>query len=254
MAFEGRAGVRQENRSCDHHRRTRQLAVSEVTRYAMKTVILAIALVFGQMAEGAQCTGTWAASGRSPYDLGKEGIAAPNGTRSVVGGDRGLLIVDQAGEVEVPVTVNPPLTEVVWAPGSRFFAVNASDGGLVGTWDAALVDSATAAIVARPLALVRKAASSLPNCEEFEQPNLAVTAWLRGGKEMLVVAEVPAHSSCRNMAAVVGFRVDATTGAIRERLSAWSLRRRWSAVLGCRFASLTACCSQAPSFTAVQLT
>lgn len=211
-----------------------------MTGLMLKVIALTCTLMLGQVAEGAKCTGVWARSGRNPYDAGNEkekGVIAPSGVRSLVGSDQGLMVSDQTGSTLVQLAVNPPVTEVLWSPDSRYFAVNASDGGLVGTWDATVVDSSAAAIVDRPLIEVKKAASSLPQCETPEQPNLAIAAWLRGGNEILVVAEVPAHSSCRNMAAVAGFRVDVATGTIRERLSASILRRRWPSVLGCRFES-----------------
>jgi len=122
----------------------------------------------------------------------------------------------------------------MWAPDSRHFVANASDGGVVGTWNATVfaVRQGRAHRLA-PLRDVQLAANRLARCEEPETANLGVAAWLAGGAEMLVVAQVPPHSSCRNMGQMHGYRVATGSGRILESLSHATMRKRWGRTLGC---------------------
>ena len=129
--------------------------------------------------------------------------------------------------------------EVLWSPDSQRFALNVSDGGVVGGWFAKVywIDESGGVNQIDIGSEVLRLANSLPRCEEREDANIGVVAWLDGGKELLLVAEVPPHSSCRNMGALQGFRVSATTGVVVEHISERQLRQKWNATLGCRFSS-----------------
>jgi hypothetical protein len=65
--------------------------------------------------------------------------------------------------------------------------------------------------------------------------NLGVATWLNGGKGVLVILEVPPHSSCRNMGALVGYEVSLADLKIVERLPEATLRARSGGSLGSRF-------------------
>jgi len=137
----------------------------------------------------------------------------------------------------LPVVATPPLWEVVWAPNSKFVAINASDGGVVGTWDATIYelnDEGHPTDFALS-DLVRKAAGTLPNCASPEDVNVAVAGWTDPGTNALVIVEVPPHSSCKNGGALMGFRVAIESHQIVERLSEMQLRQRWATLLGPRF-------------------
>jgi hypothetical protein len=115
--------------------------------------------------------------------------------------------------------------------------INVSDGGLVGTWEAYLfLLDANDRPVARDIQrLVRPLADKLLLCEPGEVANIGVASWVNGSSEILVVAEVPPHSSCRNMGGIFGFFVSVQSEKIIERIPEDVLRKKWAGTLGCRF-------------------
>jgi hypothetical protein len=128
------------------------------------------------------------------------------------------------------------LTEIVHSPSGTAFALNASDGGIVGTWDVQIFIGRSAAAAERTLhPEVRQAVDSFPQCGETEVPNLGLAAWLKGGTEMLLIAEVPPHSSCTNMGSLRGLRVETATGRLLEQIPENVVRAKWKHTLGCRF-------------------
>jgi hypothetical protein len=150
-------------------------------------------------------------------------------------GEYGVRFVGPSGQAQpLPVYANHGLTEMLWAPDARHFAVNASDGGAVGGWEVTVFEVRQGQPHRLPpYRALQATANRLPRCETPETANLGVAAWLKGGAEMLVVAEVPPHSSCRNMGALLGYRVATTTGRILESLPYGELRKRWPQALGC---------------------
>jgi hypothetical protein len=125
------------------------------------------------------------------------------------------------------------LVEVVRAPDGASFAVNISDGGLVGSWRFR-VFQVDAGGHPREISIRRvlAGANRLPLCDEPESPNLAVSAWLSADR-LLVVAQAPPHSSCRNMGAIKGFVVDIPRRRLVARLSEHDLcGPQWAGYLG----------------------
>jgi len=184
--------------------------------------------------------GIWSEKGRIPQvvDGATADVVAPDGGYAVRGTANGLQLVDVNGKVDaLPILATAPLWEVIWAPNSKSFAINASDGGTVGTWDSVVyrLDHAPPFASLDVSSLARAASADLPQCREREDLNVAVVGWAADGAEVLVVAEVPPHSSCMNMGDVVGFRISVRLGKILEQLPEQALRQQWGPVLGCRF-------------------
>lgn len=185
--------------------------------------------------------GIWSKGGKAPATnaVDELRVPSPDRTRSVVGTREGLRLDEGAGEssVALPVVALLPLWEVVWAPDSLFVAVNASDGGAVGTWDATIFNVRPTGSIATFLvsSLVRRAAHTFAKCESPEDVNVALVGWEDNGAIAHVVAEVPPHSSCKNMGSLRGYRVAVKSERILESLGESSLRKRWSAELGSRF-------------------
>ncbi len=192
-----------------------------------------------------QCDGIWAAGAVSPYpdsgqsyldpDFTPTKIPAPNGIFSIYATSEGLSLVGKDSSTHLEVF--PPLMEVLWAPDSRHFAVNVSDGGLVGTWEAKFysVDTNERPVSRDIQKIVKVLSNKLLECDPKEEANIGAVAWLNDGKEVLMIAEVPPHSSCRNMGTIFGFRVSVKSGRIIERISEKGLRKKWADVMGCRF-------------------
>lgn len=189
------------------------------------------------------CTGIWAAGAKSPLvaaNVPLQDIVAPDGKISIKAGDNGLSVIGRKSITHLDDVIgDPPVTEILWSPNSRNFVVNESDGGLVGTWTAYLytLDLNDKPVPYHLEKLMRSVIARIPNCELEESANFGAITWLNDGKELLLVAEVPPHSSCKNMGDVVGFRVSLQSRKIVERLSESTLRKKWSGMLGCRFKS-----------------
>lgn len=215
-------------------------------RFVIWSMLVAVAvasILFGgaEVFSNDQWRGIWSANSKPPY-VGPEftpvKIPSPNGTLSINATKEGLSL-GKGNKIlsHLNILINPPLTEVLWAPDSHHFAVNVSDGGLVGTWETKVytIDSDD-----RPIDLdidkkIRSISANLFQCDSKEEPNVGAVAWLDASKEILIVMEVPPHSSCRNMGHLFGFRVSVKSGKIVERISEAHLLKKWAHVLGVRF-------------------
>jgi len=190
-------------------------------------------------AASVRADGIWSNDGRIP-SVAAGALAAPDATRSIVATSEGLRLANHAGATSerLPVLAMSPLWEVMWAPDSRYVAINASDGGAVGTWDTTIFHIAQSGKANRieVFAIIRRASTSLPECHSTEAVNVGVVGWEHNGAIALVVAEVPPHSSCENMGQLRGFRIALASQKIVETLSESSLRKRWSTKLGPRLA------------------
>jgi hypothetical protein len=192
-------------------------------------------------AVGELCSGLWSSEGRSLYlgdDLVPTRVLAPNKMIAIQATRDALFVTSKAGQISgVDMLINPSLMEVLWSPDSRRFAFNVSDGGIVGSWLTGAYSLSESGGVSKIKIEneITKLANALPQCEEQEDANIGIVSWLAGGEELLLVAEVPPHSSCRNMGALQGFRVSVATGKIIEQISEKSLRLQWRVALGCRF-------------------
>ena len=188
----------------------------------------------------ADATGIWAAIGQTPFvssSVLHAELLAPDRLLKLVETANGLAIVGKHTILLSEILSPPSLTEVVWSPDSKAFVVNASDGGVVGTWDAYYYSlDRTGRWTSRNLAnLLAPMIDNLPHCDEVEKANVGVIRWLDEGRELLVVAEAPPHSSCRNMGAIRGFRVSVSSWRVVGEISEVKLRRNWGRSLGPRF-------------------
>jgi hypothetical protein len=198
---------------------------------ALATSLLTVAHV--------RADGIWSNDGRIP-SVAARALAAPDATRNIVATREGLRLADSRGGASylLPVVALPPLWEVLWTPDSRYVAINWSDGGAVGTWDATIFRIARSG-KAMPLAvsaIIRRASTSLAKCYAQEAANVGVVGWENNSGIALVVAEAPPHSSCKNMGQLRGFRIALASQKIVETLSESDLRKRWSTKLGPRLA------------------
>jgi len=163
-------------------------------------------------------------------------IAAPDKNKVVVIDGVRLLVV--MGGKELPGIENEgvgTLAELSWAPDSSAFFITWSDGGTVGTW--------------RPsVYLIRKTRVHRVDvtkeiethfgkqyaCKEPEEPNIGAIKWLKGSKNLLLVAEVPPHSTCPEMGKVMGYIVSVPSGKIVEQFGSDKLKTVWGRYLGPR--------------------
>ena len=198
------------------------------------------------------CTGIWGAGAKKLYKIPEQSlknghivddipvnVPSPNGKFIVTGADLDLAFTAKGKRtlLNIPM-LNTPIMEVLWSPDSRGFAVTVSDGGLVGTYEmhVYLIDANGKPVYQNILSVVRPIANKKQRCiPDNEVANLGVAAWLNGSRKLLIVAEVPPHSSCRNMGDIGGFIVDVKSKKVGKRISEKELWSKWGKYLGCRF-------------------
>jgi len=185
--------------------------------------------------------GAWGAAARAIQaegDSSPSDISSPDGTFVVKQTSDGLAVARVNGSPidlsDIPFA--PWLTEVLWSSDSLAFAVTASEGGWVGTWDAYIysLDSTGQPVKHDVRSLIAPSLTGFPRCASVERAGIGAVAWLDGGKQLLVVAEVPRHSSCRNMGAVRGFLISAREWKVLAEVPAGKLRSEWAQSLGSR--------------------
>ena len=182
------------------------------------------------------CSGFWSAKGRFAYEPPRR-IEAPDGKHAIVPADPSLSLVGDRGSAARELGLSLSLTEILWAPDSRRFAATTSDGGLVGTWRL-FVSTIGRGGKPRHRELsdaIQRETRTFGRCYGGpETRNVGAAGWLNAD-ELLVIAEVPPHSSCSDMGAITGFRVSVRSGKVLERVPERKLRDDFRGLLGCRF-------------------
>jgi hypothetical protein len=149
--------------------------------------------------------------------------------------DNHLTVRDKVGSALSHPLAIEDLAEVEWSPDSRVFVVTQSNGGLVGTWS-------TEAYAVTPQGSVQQLDVEHAVTARFqfnhevcsETPNVGSGGWLNP-RVLLVVIEVPPHSSCRDMGHLWGYEVSVIDGRILQVYDDLQLRRKYIHRLGRRF-------------------
>lgn len=128
------------------------------------------------------------------------------------------------------------IAELAWAPDSRAFFITESYGGEVGEWlvSVYLIENERVRREHVTREVVRRFHKHY-RCIEPEEPNVGAITWVKGSEQLLVVAEVPPHSSCPEMGKVRGYLVEVPTGRILQEFPENQLKARWGRHLGQRF-------------------
>jgi hypothetical protein len=71
-------------------------------------------------------------------------------------------------------------------------------------------------------------------CMDPEEPNIAGLKWIHDSRSILLIAEVPPHSSCPEMGKLMGYTVSVPNGKILEQFTQQRLRTVWKQYLGPR--------------------
>lgn len=156
----------------------------------------------------------------------------------------GYSVVVESGSEQHSVddlVFDPRQTEVLWAPNASALTITWSEGGIVGNWRVEVLlitgEGVEHVRVSKP---TRKDFMKRYQCDTGnpeianEEPNLGAVKWLEGHRKLLLIAEVPPHSSCPQMSMIMGYVVSVPSGQIVERLEESKLRARWAEVLGSR--------------------
>lgn len=127
----------------------------------------------------------------------------------------------------------PTLSEILWSDDSSAFAVTSCDGGWVGGWSVKVFMIRNGQT--RRVDVSGEASTDVMRrykCAEREGPNFGAVAWMHGAGQLVLVAQVPPHSSCRDMGKLFGYMVSVPRGGILRRYSESELRNTWGAALG----------------------
>jgi hypothetical protein len=218
---------------------------------SLRLVLMMLALIQIAVADDTLAVpqpGQWAARGAYLWpgptaiaDLPQDGrhlrVLAPDGQVEFRIHDTEGYVIRGSDRRSEPIGVQS-LAEVLWAADSTAFALTESDGGLIGTW------SVTVYNVAKP-GITRLTAADAAVRADYRQrvmkhacpdevPNVAAVSWVHGSKQLALVAEVPPHSSCRQMGRIYGYVVRLPSGYIVRRLSTAEVRSAWRKDLGSR--------------------
>jgi hypothetical protein len=164
-------------------------------------------------------------------------VRSPDGRLAIEVGDVELRVVTTSGDSTVyldPRGVSS-LAEVLWAQDSQAVFVTESDGGSVGTWSITVLRFSPEGVEktnpgSRALADFKQ---KYPNCPD-EYPNVAGVGWLHESQDLLLIVEMPCHSSCQDMCKFLGYIVNPDNGKIKKRLNANEVRARFRAMIGPR--------------------
>ncbi len=171
---------------------------------------------------------------RSPD--GRVEVRAPNERTAVVVNGVGLRVVSDgkslSGTEEDGVST---VAELGWARDSTAFYITQSDGGLVGTWYTVVYDIRPSGVRSIDVtSAIRRRFRKHYKCTYPETPNVAALAWLTNPRRILLVAEVPPHSSCPEMGKVSGYVVAVPSGEIVREIGQAKLESEWRSYMGPR--------------------
>jgi hypothetical protein len=161
-------------------------------------------------------------------------ITAPNKEATLTVTDENIDVKVRGKTID-QITVMP-LLEVAWSPDSHSFFTTESDGGLVGGWYIRVYVLSDGSVREEDFSdTVRKRFQRQVHRLTAEIPNVAGIKWIDGAT-LLAVAEVPPHSSCRNMGHFSGYAISIKSGRILREYTEKQVRRRWGTTLGGRLA------------------
>lgn len=108
------------------------------------------------------------------------------------------------------------LTEVSWSAATNGVFINASDGGVVGTWQSRVFIETGGSV--REVPVQRLVADKSVLSSDCKFLNVASLAWLDDGKRLLVLQEVPDSSGCTHMADTALYVIELSTDRVVEVL------------------------------------
>lgn len=144
-----------------------------------------------------------------------------------------MSISARIGKEQLKTRLDGFEAEILWAPGSRAFAVNETEGG--GGFDQRAYVFMIEHTGLRKLDVstpVEKAFSQPVKCELAIVPNTAILAWLNP-KRVLVAAEVVNVTVCEHMGTFLTYEVSLPDLKILRRHTQAETRKQFGRFLGC---------------------
>jgi hypothetical protein len=123
--------------------------------------------------------------------------------------------------------------EVLWAPGSRQFAVTGSEGGANGSYQTAIVTITRTGLEWFDLTeLIERAFGHPVNCgDEPESPNVGAITWISNTK-VIVAAQIVNHSVCDSFGTFMAYQVNLVSKRVERRFMQLDAKKRWRSSLG----------------------
>jgi hypothetical protein len=173
-----------------------------------------------------------------PGQLKVSRVPSPDSEKAVV--FEHLLLTVESKEKKLPGSGNwrvTSLSEVLCSPDSSAFSITQSEGGWVGDWHVHVFLVKDREVKQADLTQqARRDFATRYQCESpndlYEGANMGAIAWVGGSQKLLVAAEVPPHSLCRDMGRVMGYLVSVPSGNILRRYTNRDVRARWGHFLG----------------------
>ncbi|MCU1285653.1 MAG: hypothetical protein JWO13_2003 [Acidobacteriales bacterium] len=159
-------------------------------------------------------------------------IKSPDGTKSAI--VIGAFLYLEVGDHRIKSSrgVNF-IAEIKWSPDSKAFFVTQSDGGSIGTYyvDVFLAGDENLTWV-NPAKTVEKDFKKQYTCQSPETPNIGAVSWIGTSDKLLLIAQVPPHSTCPKMGSFFGYAVSIPSGQILNTYSEKDIFSRWHHKLG----------------------
>lgn len=213
----------------------------------MKALVLFFIILAIGAVSAAQKSGMYARSATPIWDQlwSKAGKAQ---TVSIPSPDRSILLVARASDDGTGVQlalrthgkdlwnqmVSPGVgMEAAWSPDSTAFFVTTSGGGRNGFYELAVYSLNTNGVSVLDLTpSIQKAFGHPVKCQSPESPNVAAAKWMPNSHELIVVAEVVAHSNCDSEGTFSAYRISLPDGTVRGSYDQIAVKRAFGGDLG----------------------
>ncbi len=173
------------------------------------------------------------------YESGKrwKEISSPDGEKTAIIDGVNLYLKADGRMLPGLETVGAStLAEIGWSPNSNAFFLTESLGGAVGEWRVTvyLIEDGKVRVVDVSEEIMKEFEKHY-ECKEQEVPNIGAIKWIDEFETLLLVAEVPPHSSCTEMGKIRGYLVAVPSVQILKEFDEPTLRKKWGEFLGERF-------------------
>ncbi|MBO3276333.1 hypothetical protein [Pseudomonas schmalbachii] len=190
-------------------------------------------------AEELHCKGVWSSTETALYrqDGTSRTIHSKDNSISIEPSQNGIAISQSNGDSSTtPITYSPPLAQTIWNNAGNGFAINSSEGGLVGTWSTEIyVKYAKGKLINLSINdVIQPYLNSFQKCDPPELANYAAIGWSADDRVVLLIIESPPHSSCRNMGEIMGVALDTSANQVIQILPQQKLKKKWREKLGQR--------------------
>jgi len=165
-------------------------------------------------------------------------VASPDGKKSItikISHEGNLELALQEGDAAYTLpSFNWSCPEILWAPDSKAFFLNYSDGGAVGNFHVVVFRLNEEGFTSYEPTQAAKAdfLKNYPTCFRPEEPNMAGIAWQENSHRLLISAEVLPHSNCDMMGTFSAYVVDADSGKVLAKHGQLDAKKRFRPLLG----------------------